>query len=281
MHALIDGDIILYSCGFAAQNNWHRVYITGEEENGYIAQFKYKKDLVDYLDTHTEYDLFYETEVEVEPFGNAAYNVNQLISRIIEDTGATTFTIFLTGKDNFRDNLVDYYKKNRDPAHKPVHYEQLKQYLFSEYNAEIVDGMEADDAMGIAQYTSLMENTAKDSPKNGTIICTTDKDLKMIPGWHYNWDKRERSYIKPRQATHWFYTQLLTGDPTDNIKGIPKIGKKRAESMLAPCETEQQMYAVALEGYNKAYDLGMEVLQENADLLWILREKDVRWTPPI
>lgn len=296
MKALIDGDILLYACGFAAQKNWHRVYIEGEEQHGYVAEFKYKKDLIEYLDMCPGIYV-YETEVEVEPLSHAVHNVNQVLRRILEETEADSYTVYLTGKDNFRDKLVDYYKKNRDPDHKPHWYQELGEYLIEVHDAVIVNGQEADDAMGIHQYVDLYgENLGcinwpncdaagchDDEPH--TIICTTDKDLDMIPGWHYNWDKKSKKYgkywVDEEQAIRWFYTQLLMGDSTDNIKGVPGCGKKGAKVLLEDCETESDMFTMCAGAYNGVYpDLGPEILRENADLLWIRREEDQRWEPP-
>jgi len=294
MRALIDGDIVLYACGFAVESKLHKVYVEADMEQGHIAEFKYKKELKAFLELGED-SLCYETEEIVEPLSHAVHLAKQLIEKIIEATSATEYTVYLTGDSNFRDELVDYYKKNRDPNHKPVHYKALKAYLIEKHGAVIVEGQEADDAMGIEQHQRGVLNEAEsfgcthwpncdvmecDHSIEQSVICTTDKDLDMIPGWHYNWTKDSKYWIDEAQAIRWFYTQLLMGDPTDNIKGIEGIGKVKALQILEGLETVDDYYTAVYNAYSVNYDMISEVLQENADLLWIRREENVGWRPP-
>jgi hypothetical protein len=87
------------------------------------------------------------------------------------------------------------------------------------HRAEVAFGMEADDLLGI--------NQTKD-----TIICTIDKDLRQVPGQHYNFVKDEIFTVSVQQGLLWFYTQMLTGDASDNVSGIRGIGIKKATFFL-------------------------------------------------
>jgi len=117
-----------------------------------------------------------------------------------------------------------------------------------------------------------------------TCIASIDKDLNGVPGWHFNWNKDDLYWVTEDEATRWFYTQLIMGDPTDNIQGVPSYGIKKAEKALAKCEDEEDMYWVALGLYQYYYEaLGykpMNALLENARLLWMRREEGVDWQPP-
>ncbi len=73
-----------------------------------------------------------------------------------------------------------------------------------------------------------------------------------------------------------FYTQILTGDRADNIVGLYGVGPKKAEKMLADCETEADMYEECLHQYGGEEDRVIE----NARLLWLRREPDQLWEPP-
>ena len=150
------------------------------------------------------------------------------------------------------------------------------------WEAEVIEGKEADDAMGIKQMTSSEE----------TIICSIDKDMDMIPGLHFNWRTKKRYVIDELQAMRNFYTQLLTGDAVDNIRGVPGIGKVRAADILNGLETEKEMFdAVYQAYYDKHLKEGMEdpendeavmdELTENAKLLWIWRKENDEWQLPI
>ena len=173
---------------------------------------------------------------------------------------------FLTGKGNYRYDIAKNkpYKGNRKAA-KPKHYEALRNHLVK-MGCVVIEGQEADDALGIA---------ACSSKRDEFILITTDKDLNMIPGKHYNFVKKEFADVTDEMAIKFFYTQLLTGDATDNIQGVEGIGPKKAEKALQGAETEEDMYKVAQSLYNDD-----ALLLENARLLWIRREPGQMWTPP-
>lgn len=302
MIALIDGDVLTYSCGFAAQKNSHKVVIKGEEEYGWQAAFTYKKQLNEWLEFKklTKDDVVITTELIVEPVENALHLVKKTINSILEETGATEYIVLLTGKDNFREKIATIapYKGNRDPNHKPHWYQDIRTYLIRKYNANIIDGQEADDAMGILQYQDYMSTykksmglifEEKDRMTANIIICSIDKDMNMIPGWHYNFKEGRKYWIDEKQAIKNFYLQLLTGDKTDNIIGIPGIGPVKAAWLLEDCNTEVDMYWKCFKSYedyygdDKVVDSNMsveDILNENAQLLWIRREKEQQWQPP-
>lgn len=237
MIALIDGDIIKYSVGFASDSG-------GKEE----------------------------------PVNYALHSVKIVISSILETTNSDQYVVYLTGEGNYREKLATIrpYKGNRDRTKKPRWYNEIHDYLVNVHNAVIVKGREADDAMGCAQ----MKASGAELPT--TVICTLDKDLDMIPGLHYNWRKKETRDITLKEADLFFYTQLLTGDRTDNIVGVPGIGKKKAEKIVTSSMDEKQMYEACLAAYAKHYGVAdaEKTLKENANLLWIQREENVLWQQP-
>ena len=181
-----------------------------------------------------------------------------LVDSILVNTEATEYRLFLTGKDNFRYTIYPEYKAHR-PKEKPFWLEAARQYLIATFNAEVIDGQEADDAMGINQT-------------GDTIICSIDKDLLMIPGRHYNFVKDEFITVTEEDAIKHFYMQCLTGDRADNIKGIEKVGPKKAEKLLAACVTEQQMFNAVREAYSNDEEFIM-----NARVLWIRRKDNEDW----
>lgn len=181
-----------------------------------------------------------------------------LVDSILVATEATEFQLYLTGKDNFRYTIYPEYKAHR-PKEKPFWLEKCRQYLMATFNAIIIDGQEADDALGIAQT-------------DNTIICSIDKDLLMIPGKHYNFVKDEFITQTDFDAIKHFYMQCLTGDRADNIKGIPKIGPKKAEKILAKCLTEKEMFNAVRDAYSNDEEFLM-----NGRVLWIRRKENQDW----
>jgi DNA polymerase-1 len=181
-----------------------------------------------------------------------------LIDQILVNTEATEYRLFLTGKNNFRYTIYPEYKAHR-PKEKPFWLEKCRQYLIATFNAEVIDGQEADDALGIAQTED-------------TIICSIDKDLLMIPGRHYNFVKDEFQEVTNDSGMRHFYMQCLTGDRSDNIKGIEKIGPKKAEKILTGCVTEQELFNAVRDAYSNDEEFLM-----NGRVLWIRRKENEDW----
>lgn len=247
MITFIDGDIIRYSVGFAAEG---------------------------------------------EPLENCLHSVKLMINNIIKQTTADEYEIFLTGKGNYREDAATIlpYKGNRDSSHKPEYFGEITDYLINVHGATVIEGHEADDAMGYNQYQT----------EEDTCIASIDKDLDMIPGWHYNWKHDKLYNVDSRTAGKNFYKQLLTGDSTDNILGCGEkrlhvyktgkkagqeymkrvgIGPKQADGIIRDAEDEEDLYWEILECYADYYERPFEAMMENATLLWIQREKDVLWEP--
>lgn len=250
LRPLLDADTFMYACGFAAD----------AQMRGKIA--------LEYPDA---------TEEEREQIrANSDYvhwalsNVKTVINDIQELFDGENVRLFLTGSGNYREYLasIQQYKGNRDPTHKPKYYREIKDYLVDVWHAEIVNGREADDALGVAQFQAEPETT---------VIVSIDKDLDNVWGWHYNWRKKELYFIDPERADYLFWMQVLQGDKTDHIQGIPGIGPKKAEKILAVTDFSWMAMADAtLTAYEQA-GLGWDQMYENATLLWIQRQDNINW----
>lgn len=214
------------------------------------------------------------------------------IEEIIERSGSDSWKGFLTfGPDNFRIKLatIKPYKGNR-VREKPPLYDHLRGFLSDLPNVHMVFGMEADDACSIEQYKML---TVSETPHIGdkllynTIICTLDKDLDMVPGWHYRWGKGDVREIKPWFQTEinglrCFYKQLLLGDVSDNIHGVYGIGPKSSYLASLSCmDNEKDLFEHVRSIYKKWYgSYGDQFLLENGRLLWMKRTLEDMWEFP-
>ena len=204
--------------------------------------------------------------------GLAIWQTDQLLTRILEDTNADDWRLYLSGENNFRYEIFPEYKANRREQPKPKHLEGLREYLVVSWNARICDGYEADDALGIEAYGS----------PDKVIICSIDKDLLQLRGTHYNFVKREIKEINEFGGAIQFYSQLLIGDPTDNIRGCPGIGKVKAQRAFIGCNTERQLYDKCVELYKIAYkDTWERELTLNAQLLYVWKRDNDSWIAPL
>lgn len=286
--ALIDMDVVVYQCGFASQHNVHTITLVGEDEPR--ASFNYIKERDDWIESEglkpEEYVL--KTRIEIDPIEHALQTVKMFLNSILEKTNAEHYKGYLTGCGNFREGVATIlpYKGNRDLP-KPIYYQAIRDYLVNSWGAEVVEGREADDQLAIEQSREW-DDTKKASrfPEKEviTIICSIDKDLKQVPGWHYNWNTDEAPvWVSESQAIHNFYMQLCTGDKVDNIQGIKGVGPAKAKKILENCNTEKEMYDAVFNAYrNHMFPEGIkhpqqleEVgarVEENARLLFLIRE---------
>lgn len=135
-----------------------------------------------------------------------------------------------TGHDNFRKKVSESYKADRKDKPKPKHLEACKIALRMNYPWALEDELEADDLLGI------LSNQITDVTP---IIVTIDKDLLQVSGWHYDPDKSAFPfYVTVDQANAWHAIQLIAGDSTDGIKGIPGMGVAKAIDALIHATVE-------------------------------------------
>jgi len=272
MIALIDCDIITYSVGFASQKNTYTVlgkeFSKKTEASAYVKQCNLSPDQV-------------KCSTVPDPVHFCLNAVKQLLESILKNIAANEYRAFITGEGNFREGVAKTkkYKGNRDPLHKPIHYKAIKEYLINVWQAEIISGMEADDALGITQYESFSKGLLD------TTICSLDKDLLMIPGYNYNWRTRVKKYITPEEADKHFFHMMLTGDTADNVQGVPKVGKMTATKILDGCSSKEEMWEKVVETYYLGYynhgkHSSIEeflstidsIINEHVGLLWMRRE---------
>lgn len=180
---------------------------------------------------------------------------DKLIRDILESVNADSYRIFLTGRNNFRKKIYPEYKAHRKDKEKPIYLQDCRDFLIQEWGAEVSEGCEADDLLGMYQTED-------------TIICTLDKDLDMIPGLHFNWVKRDIYVINDLDALKFFYKQLLIGDTADNIKGVEKVGPVKASKLIDHLDNETMMYEVIRKLYNDDKRLCI-----NMQCLWIWRNE--------
>lgn len=206
-----------------------------------------------------------EHESEGLAFSNLRNGLDSLLRRL----ESSSYELWITGEGNFRFAIYPEYKANRLKTPRPKHLEACRQYLVAEFGAKLSEGCEADDMLGIIQCTSNVAGIE-------TMISSIDKDLLMIPGWHHVPEisrkgkivrQERRCYVSPNEGAHFFYTQLIVGDATDNIKGINGVGKVGALKCLDGANEERDL----LERVRARYGCDEE-LEQNARCLWIQRK---------
>lgn len=211
--------------------------------------------------------IAWRTATSTDNFNEAVKRADELINSIVENTKSTEYKLILSSPSNFRKSVYPEYKGHRPPT--PDIVKEMKWYLL-EIGAEVAkDGYEADDIMAILQT-------------DNTVICTIDKDLLQVEGWHYQWELRGvsvngKEWVKEAkffqqtelEGLRLFYEQCLKGDVADNVKGVHGIGDAKAKKLLAKLNDELSFIKTCLEYYNTEEEFLM-----NAQCLYILRDYD-------
>jgi hypothetical protein len=199
----------------------------------------------------------------------ALSRLEQTMTELCMELDCEDYKGFLTGKGNFRESIAVTvpYKGQRASIDKPVHLQALRDHLVNSWGFEVVNGIEADDAVGIAAYAV---------PEDESIMVHIDKDLNQFRGWHYNYRKKEKYYVSEFEGLTAFYTQILTGDRIDAIVGLKGIGPVKASKILKDCTDEISLYNAVLKAYNN----DKTRVLENGQLLWLFRKENDIWQPP-
>lgn len=167
--------------------------------------------------------------------GQARANLNERIRQALSASGAERVEILMTGKgspkgDRYYIARAKVYQGQRSSDRRPKNWVYLRQLLNAsslttpsgEIGIHTEYYMEADDCFAVREAELGAENI---------VIHTQDKDMRMIPGWHLNWDDWSMFYLAPGtwKAVHngkvfgrqWFWLQMMHGDQADNIPGLP------------------------------------------------------------
>lgn len=265
MQPLIDGDILCYELGFAAEAGWDK---PGFPSFDYVAELLHNR------------------------IGNICALVGATVPPII----------FLTGKKNFRNDIAKTTPYKNRAGNRPFHYANIKTYLKAVYEYEEAEGLEADDLMAIRQSSrNTMLDDEDGNRKPLTIICTRDKDLRQVEGWHYGWELGNQPSFGPvlvntlgglrlsedrkklsGTGQFFFYAQCLTGDAVDTVPGLKGCGPAKAFDILEGAQDEIGLFSRVLatyEAYYKDTEKAKEILLEQGRLLWMTRELNEDGSP--
>ena len=164
-----------------------------------------------------EYDIDWGNDVIMvaskysEAFNNAQRDLKKIDEKFLWDT-PTEMILFFSSSVNFRKQVMPAYKGHRNRK-KPCGYVKVINELSEHYQVIRLEGLEADDALGI--YATKHE---------GNILVSPDKDMRQIPGRLFNMEDTE--VIDPEDGRRWHLVQTLAGDQTDGYSGAPGFGVK-------------------------------------------------------
>lgn len=217
--------------------------------------------------------------------GQARRNLEDKIEGARRAAGADKVMILATSAASHKGHRyaisrVKQYQGQRSGSRKPRNWQFMRQLIEQDPRTTVTDTLEADDLFHINSVRFGDENVA---------ILTQDKDMRMVPGWHLNWDTNALVRVKPDTwafevdgkvfGRKWFWLQMLHGDTADNVPGLPKAtingrqklcGEKTAEALLSAADDEDTAAHIVLHQYLDG-SFGMATFLEQACLLWMRR----------
>jgi 5'-3' exonuclease len=254
--AIIDGDVLCYQ---ACKPRWEK---KARIEDGI--------SFISLDDSGSRIPLEWTKDEDRHYLEESWENLKKDLSSLLDVLFCTEYLMAVKGSGNFRNSLYPEYKLNRhaDPNRQNHFVPTLRKLAVAEDLAVEATGREADD---------LMRMWAEEAIASGDeyVICSIDKDLKCIPGKHYLMHKKEFITVSPDEALRHYYEQLLKGDPTDNIPGVPRVGEVKAKKFLENCQTENEFQEAVVDQYLMAYgDDWKQYLLSNGKMIYLQKHKD-------
>ncbi len=184
---------------------------------------------------------------------NAVYAFNRMLAKIMKGEKPDLLVVALDAKGKtFRHELYPEYKANRQAMPEELSVQiPLIEELIDAYNLPVLkrQGLEADDLIGHAALHAAATGY-------NVTIYSGDKDLMQLVGGHIGMfdpikekaigpaEVKEKFGVTPSQVTD---VLALMGDSSDNIPGVPGIGEKTAQALIAEYHSVENLLAHAAE----------------------------------
>lgn len=193
------------------------------------------------------YQISYEKKDDPKTLDEMQHNAEVIIDNMRKQAGAEHVHMHLTPASSNKGGRYVFaiqkpYQGNREDKEKPRFLHIMRQWLSERYPGTLHQFCEADDGLSSSQYAAIAAGRTDLS-----VIVSKDKDLRMVPGWHLDWDNGGMIFVDPNEpfgwvelvekksalgqvtkklngyGQKWFWAQMLIGDTADNIQGLPMV----------------------------------------------------------
>jgi len=252
---LVDADTHAYRA--AAATDGSRWFIISSDGDDLSGPFKYKKEAINEAAVYK--DVTYEQRWAPEPANHAL----KLLKNSLEIFDGRDVEYFVTGKSNFRYDIIPDYKGNRK-GRRPQNLPDCKQYLMNTKAAALNENLEADDLVIIR---------AKELEKLGIpwTIVGCDKDLLQIKGRFYDPFKHTWTNVNEGDARYNLWKQIATGDSTDNIRSPKGLGPKTFNNYFKGTDWDEEEDFTILQKMVALYKTKVKQEDGEGDDEYILR----------
>lgn len=277
-----------------------------DKKSNFLLEYNLSKDMNYSLD-----DFVIQDKQTLRSFINYKEVTDSLIGGICKKLGCKDYYGYLGKGVSFRENYshMQKYKGERTKMIRPLLLEDVGKYIQSSHNAEVVEGLEADDWVSIDSQEAFSKWKKTKSDDDKLILLSVDKDSRTHPGWLFNYDtmtkplkvdgfgklyKEENS--KPNgYGRLFFYFFLLNGDKSDGYSPTHllsvRFGEQSAYKLLVNCKNDKEALQVVVNTYQQWFPNSftfkswrgedityswIDVLQEIWDLAFMVRYEGQR-----
>lgn len=198
-----------------------------------------------------------------EPIENVLHSAKMTVERNIEASGADSVKFFIGKGESFRveRSTLLGYKQQRLKMAKPLHLDEVTEYLTRKYKAEVVTGIESDDAVVIECYKQANK-----------FVIALDKDTYSCPVKFFNVNRpqdgivncdcfgnlylNDKNEVKGKGRMHLYY-QICSLDDSDNYKAhcFSDVywGSKSAYDALKDSKNDKEALTAMRDIFQKLY----------------------------
>jgi hypothetical protein len=224
--------------------------------------------------------------------GVARRNLETKIEAAMKASGCDKVVILATSAASHKGHRyaisrLKPYQGKRSHSRRPKNWQFMRELIERDPRAVVTDTLEADDLFHINSVRLGHENVA---------ILTEDKDMRIVPGIHVNWETHAVVRVEPDTwafdvddktfGRKWFWLQMCEGDGVDNVMGLngcylddkfhKQCGPARARQLLKHVRNEADAMEVVFHQHQLVYGGTSELdayvaFIENACLLWMRR----------
>lgn len=208
--------------------------------------------------------------------------VADTVSQIADELGISPHNISVgmafscPSRHYFRHDLYPDYKSNRKGTTPPLGLRELREYAGRGWESWTRPNLEADDVLGILATRDY---------RGSCVIVSVDKDLRQVPGLHFNPGDPTEGLVEITAADglQLLYRQTLTGDAVDGYPGCPGVGPVTASRVLSGASNP---WLAIVAAYQKAGLTEQEAVTQlnvarilTADAYDFKKKAPILWTP--
>lgn len=290
MIGVLDADGAVYSCGFVGEersilavekktgNEYkfkNRTSLWGRKKNvieGWLAE--HNKTLKEPL-TRDDFEIF--DVQEPKPVSHVLQTVKTYVDNLKHSTKADKMILYHGVGDSFRveASTILKYKSGRFDAIRPIHKDEIIQYLERKYGSIPCIGLEADDWCTIigSKKDHFVISSDKDARGTHCLVYnpkTPEKGIQDCRGLGSLWIEEKVSATTGQKyrevkgiGRKFFYHQWNWADPVDtyfaNSASELEWGEMSSYNSLKDCKTDAECLKVITETYKYLYPCSRKI----------------------